>query len=174
MDMVKKDGYFLLFEMICKKVSAYTGIETLEYAFSSYDEMCRRLEQVISSASDDVQRVIRSYYGINSTKKESLRSAGKMYGLSRDQVNRIINNFINKACCLPLCLKLININLEECALEQLGLSGRAINCLRRSGIQTINALIRMVDENPEAMFRLVKCGEVTRNEIMYKINLFRG
>ena len=50
MDMGKKDGYFLLFEMICKKMSGYTGIETLEYAFSSYDEMCRRLEQVISSA----------------------------------------------------------------------------------------------------------------------------
>ena len=167
------NGYVTLLKMICKKLKAYTGIETLNYAFSTQDEMNQVLEQLLCSAPEEERKVIRMYCGIDDDVM-NMRAVADVLGLSRGQVFRSIENFINRACCVPYCQMLVDIKVEDCALEQSGLSGRALNCLYRARIKTMVELIDIVENNPTLLQNLRNCGEESRKEIIAKVYSLRG
>lgn len=173
MDYNNNDGYVTLLEMISSRIKEYTGAKTLDYVFSTRDEMNQTLEQLLCFASEEERKVIWTYCGIDGAAK-SMRAVADILGLSRGQVFRSIEKFISRACCIPYCQMLVDIKVEDCALGQSGLSGRALNCLYRAGIKTMAELIDMVENNPDLLQNLRNCGEESRNEIVSKVSFLRG
>jgi DNA-directed RNA polymerase alpha subunit len=59
------------------------------------------------------------------------------------------------------------------SINALNLSARAYNCLKYSGIHTLDALMKILDENPEGLLRLRNFGRGLLKEVIEKTAPYR-
>lgn len=66
----------------------------------------------------------------------------------------------------------LNHSLEEMDIENLELSVRAVNCLRRAGYHTIGNLVNAI-ESDEDLKKIRNCGKTSISEIMNSLLCFQ-
>lgn len=140
------------------------------FEFSEGNSMSHRIERMLKLLDEREQFVIKMYFGLNDKNKcHTLKEISVKIDTHHDNVRKIRNKAL-KTLRNTSALRILYVQpIQVSAIDDLELSTRTLNCLKREGISTLEELIDIVENDIDSLENIAYLGKKTLSEIVNKL-----
>lgn len=140
------------------------------FNFSEDDNMSHRIERMLNLLNKRELFVIKAYYGLNSKEKyHTLKEISVKIDTHHDNVRKIRNRALKTLRSTTALRILYSQPIQVSAIEDLELSVRTKNCLKREGISTLDELVFIVKNDIDRLKNIAYLGEKSLSEIVNRL-----
>lgn len=141
------------------------------FDFSEGNSMGHRIEKMLNLLEERELFVIKMYFGLNDKEKfHTLKEISVKINTHHDNVRKIRNRALKTLRSTTALRVLYSQPIQVSAIEDLELSVRTKNCLKREGISTLDELVFIVKNDIDGLKNIAYLGEKSISEIIQRLN----